>query len=155
MTRQFILDENVMILAARGRTAQGESNKDCLKLFTDIITICHSLVIDYALWAKYQRQLSSTSFQGNREGSQMLAVLASSIRRTGKLLIGPDAKSFPEEDTVPQGSQDDVPLVRLAIESGATLVTTDEALIQDLSTCGVDTMYGLSLVSPKSALESL
>ena len=150
MTQQFILDENVMILAARGENPQGESNTDCLKLFADIITICHSLVIDYSLWAKYQRQLSS-SFHGSR----ILAVLDSVKTRAGKLIIVPNAQMFPEEDTVPQGSQDDVPLVRLAIESGATLVTTDEALIHDLSTCGVDAAYRLSLMFPKSALEIL
>ena len=144
-----------MILAARAENAQGRSNGDCLKLFTDIITICHSLVIDFTLWGKYQSQLSSLGPRENQAGSRILAVLDSSRHRSGKLVISQDAQPFPEEYTVPQGSQDDVPLVRLAIESGATLVTTDEALVQDLSSCGVDTKYGLSVLSPHSALESL
>ena len=155
MTQRFILDENVLILAERGENEQGERDSACLNLFTSIITICHSLVIDYTLWGKYQSQLSSTSFIGNRTGSQVLAVLSSANHVSGKLVIGPNAPAFPEEQTIPQGSQDDVPLVRLAVESGATLVTTDQALIEDLNSCGVQEKFGLQVLSPGQALSGL
>ena len=155
MTQRFILDENVLILAERGENEQGERDSACLNLFTSIITICHSLVIDHALWGKYQSQLSSASFIGNRTGSQVLAVLGGANRVSGKLIFGPDAPAFREEQTIPQGSQDDVPIVRLAVESGATLVTTDQALVEDLNSCGVQEKYGLQVLSPEEALSGL
>ena len=57
--------------------------------------------------------------------------------------------------TIPQGSHDDVPMVRLAVESRATLVTTDQALIEDLNSCGVQEKYGLQVLSPDQALSGL
>ena len=54
-----------------------------------------------------------------------------------------------------QGSQDDVPIVRVAVETGATLVTTDNALVEDLNSCGVQETYSLMLLSPEEALERL
>lgn len=148
MTQRFILDENVLILAESGENDQGVKDLACLNLFTSIITICHSLVIDNTLWGKYQSQLSSMSIIGDRTGSQVLAVLNNAIRVSGKLDFGPDAPAFPEEQRIPQGSQDDVPLVRLAVESMATLVTTDMPLIEDLNACGVQEKYGLQVLLP-------
>ena len=155
MTQRFILDENVLILAERGENEQGERDSACLNLFTSIITICHTLVIDYTLWGKYQSQLSSTSIIGNRTGSQVLAVLGSVNHVSGKLVFGPNAPAFPEEQTIPQGSQDDVPLVRLAVASGATLVTTDRPLIDDLNSSGVQEAYDLEVLLPEEALMRL
>ena len=45
--------------------------------------------------------------------------------------------AFPEVSDIPPGSQDDVPIVRLVVETGANLVTTDQALVDDLNSCGV------------------
>ena len=155
MTQRFILDENVLILAESGKNDQGGRDTSCLNLFTSIITICHTLVIDHTLWGKYQSQLSPMSIIGDRTGSQVLAVLSNAIRVSGKLEFCPDAPAFPEEVEIPQGSQDDVPLVRLAVESGATLVTTDHPLIEDLNSCGVQEKYGLQVMSPDEALSGL
>ena len=46
MTRQFILDENVIILAQRKADPQGNYDATCLNLIDRIIEICHSIVID-------------------------------------------------------------------------------------------------------------
>jgi len=78
------------------------------------------------------------------------------LQRDGKIEnSGHDAPSFPEEVEIPQGSQDDVQLVRLAVESGAALVTTDRALMEDLNSCGVQEKYGLRVLLPDHALSSL
>ena len=155
MTQRFILDENVLILAESGENQQGEMDSACLNLFTSIITICHSLVIDHTLWGKYQSQLSPMSLVGNRTGSRVLAILNSASRVSGKLDFGPNAPPFPEEQTIPQGSQDDVPLVRLAVETRATLITTDQPLRDDLNSCGVQGAYNLEVLSPEEALTRL
>ena len=155
MTQRFILDENVLILAERGENEQGERDSACLNLLTSIITICHSLVIDYTLWGKYQSQLSPRSLVGIRTGSRVLAVLSSASRVSGKLDFGPNAPAFPEEQSIPRGSQDDVPLVRLAVASGAILVTTDRPLIDDLNSSGVHEAYDLEVLLPEEALTRL
>jgi len=66
-----------------------------------------------------------------------------------------NAEPFPDEGNIPQGSKDDVQVVRLAVETRATLVTTDESLRNDLDACGVEETYRLRLLSPSEALDEL
>ena len=73
----------------------------------------------------------------------------------GKVDLTPAAEKFPEESGIPQGSQDDIAIVRLAVATRATLVTTDQALIEDLKSCGVQAQYNLPIMSPAQVLESL
>jgi len=56
MTQRFILDENVVILALKQENARGEPDPICRDLFTQIIDICHTIVVDPNLWNKYQQQ---------------------------------------------------------------------------------------------------
>ena len=57
MTPQFILDENVVILAQRGENDEGRLDSTCLDLIHQIIDICHTIIVDEALWNQYQIQL--------------------------------------------------------------------------------------------------
>ena len=59
---------------------------------------------------------------------------------------------FPEESDIPQGSQDDAFIVRLAVETGAILVTADQPLRNDLASSGIQTRYNLNILSPEAAL---
>ena len=155
MTQRFVLDENILILAEKGENDRGESDPTCLDIYTQIITICHTLVVDPALWGKYQSQLSPSGNIGFREGYRILAVLDSASRVPGKLEFRPGASAFPEEESIPQGSQDDVPIVRLVVETGSALVTTDEALREGLNSCGVQERYNLQLLAPDQVLARL
>jgi hypothetical protein len=66
------------------------------------------------------------------------------------------APPFDGEETIPQGSQDDVPVsVRLAVETRATLVTTDRPLREHLASSGIEARYNLSVLSPEGALAVL
>ena len=69
--------------------------------------------------------------------------------------MGHTAPSFDEEGSILPGSIDDTYIVRLAVESGAILVTTDGALRDDLRESGIQDTYGLTVVSPDEALEEL
>ena len=84
-----------------------------------------------------------------------MRTLASAGNRPGKLDLTEKPPPFPEETDIPQGSQDDKFIVRLAVESGATLVTADEALRDDLASSSIRTRYGLSVLSPEDALATL
>jgi rRNA-processing protein FCF1 len=68
---------------------------------------------------------------------------------------GMASPSFEEEAEIPAGSQDDVALVRLAVESGATLVTTDGPLKEALSSSGIQEKYTLQILSPDEGLKIL
>ena len=58
MTSRFILDENIVILAQRGRDEYGNTNPGCADLVQQIIEICHTVVVDDVLWDKYIEQLN-------------------------------------------------------------------------------------------------
>ena len=156
MTQRFILDENVIILAQEGEDQSGKRDTTCLRLVEHIIEICHTLVLDHALWDKYYRQLSRPRHAHPLTGFRLIPVIAGAVRMAGKVDLRPGkAEPFPEEARIPTGSQDDVELVRLAVESGAPLVTTDDSLRDDLNACGVAEAYDLQLLSPREALDRL
>ena len=68
----------------------------------------------------------------------------------------PSTLSFAGEELIPQGSQDDVPTtVRLAVETGAILVTADAPLREHLAASGIQERYSLRVLTPEEALESL
>ena len=69
--------------------------------------------------------------------------------------IGHVAPEFEDEAKIPPGSQDDVFLVRLALETGAILVTTDSPLQEALTECGIQEANNLIVVSPEEALRYL
>jgi hypothetical protein len=133
--KRFILDENVVICAQTGFNDQGEPDPTCANLVNSIIRICHTIVVDVGLFSRYQRQLNQARHQPTATGAPFLPLLRSAIQVADKIdgLARPDASPFPEENSILQGSRDDLAVtVRLAVETRATLVTTDGPLIQDL-----------------------
>ena len=89
-------------------------------------------------------------------GSRIPALLNNAGRICGKLDFKPEATPFPEEANIPQGSQDDeTTTVTLAVESRATLVTTDRPLREALNSTGIQERYGFLVMSPEEALRSL
>ena len=154
MTQRFILDENIVILAQKLENDDGALDSTCRELIDKIIEICHPLVFDIALWDKYYSQLSRLREHDPHGPRSILRLIHLAITVDGKL-DRQDADEFPEESDIPQGSQDDLPVVRLAVHTGATLVTTDEALRDDLNSSGVQEKYNLQVLSPAEALRIL
>ena len=156
MIQRFVLDENVVILAQKVENQRNERDSSCRDLFDRIIEICHTLVVDPSLWDKYYRQLTSLRRHDPHGPRSILRILYLATQREGKLqTLRGNAPPFTEEESIPQGSQDDVPIVRLVVETGATLVTTDEALRDDLNSCGVQERYDLQLLAPDQVLATL
>ena len=153
MTQRFIIDENVAILAQKGENDRGEEDNTCRQLLDSIIEICHSMVFDLVLWDKFYRQLRNLPPDQPFGPRSLLRILHLALERGDKIQnIGEEAQGFPEEGDIPRGSKDDVYLVRLAIVTEATLVTTDTRLREDLASSGVEGRYNLSVVSPQEAL---
>ena len=153
MTLQFILDENTLILAQKQENDRGEYDLTCLNLLNEILEKGHSLVVDFLLWGKYQSQLSGLP-DASPGFPHILRVLTQAYS-AGKLDILQNAPTFPEETSIPQGSQDDKEIVRLAVATGAVLVTTDNPLITDLETAGITEQYQLQVTTPEQALTFL
>ena len=156
MTPRFILDENVVILAQQGRDEYGNTNPRCADLIQQVIEICHTIVVDDVLWDKYDEQLNHPGYHHPILGSFLIRSLWNALTVSKKVDgLGHTAPIIDDEGSIPNGSQDDAYLVRLAVETGATLVTTDGALRHDLASCGILSKYGLTVVSPEDALELL
>ena len=160
MTSRFILDENVVIYAQRGLNEYDEPNLDCRVLFESVANEDErSFVVDDVLWAKYDDQLYNPVYAHPERGPFVRIRLWELTRRTGKIEgLGHTAPPFPEEVNIPQGSQDDRDLVRLAVEESGkdtTLVTTDRPLRDDLASSSIQTRYSLNVLSPECALASL
>ena len=153
MTPRFILDENIVILAQQGLDERGNPSPVCAELVQRIIEICHTIVVDDVLWDKFDEQLNRPGHQLPQAGPNLLRVLYNALTTAGKIDgLGHTAPVFDEEGSIPSGSTDDTYIVRLAVESGAILVTTDGALRDDLRESGIQDTYGLTVVSPDEAL---
>lgn len=155
MTQQYILDENVFILAQKGENDRGQRDPTCTNLLTQIIRICHTIVLGPILREKYLRQLNDLRDSDYQTGPHILSVLTNAFRTEGKIDLRQASPSFPEEESIPAGSRDDTLIVRLAVESRAALVTTDAPLRDDLNSCGIQENYGLEIYSPEEALKLL
>ena len=156
MTPRFILDENVVILAQQGLDKYGNTNPACADLIQKIIEICHTIVVDDVLWDKYIEQLNHPGYHHPNLGPFLIRSLWNALTVSEKVDgLGHTAPIMDDEGSIPSGSQDDAYLVRLAVEKGATLVTTDGPLRDDLVSCGILSKYSLNVVSPEDALELL
>ena len=155
MTPRFVLDENIVICGQMEINVQGHRDLTCARLVAQIIEICHTLVLDVPLWETYLQQLNKPLHQNPESGSVLIRVLVNAFQRQDKVDFRAASAAFPEEDTIPLGSQDDIPLVRLAVAAGAILVTTDRPLRDGLISCGVQEQYHLQLLSPEQALALL
>lgn len=154
MTLRFILDENVIILAHKQEDDHGVPDRTCRDLLERIIDICHPLILSPWLQDKYWEQLGNLPAT-SLDSPHVLATLGSVWRRADKVDNQPNAPAFPEETAIPQGSQDDVAIVRLAVATRAILVTTDQPLREDLAATGIAEKYNLQVHSPDSALHLL
>ena len=156
MSQRFILDENVVIYAQLGQDENENTDPTCMRLIEQIVEICHTLVFDPALWNRYYEQLSRPRYAHPQEGFRLVRLINEAAHRAGKIDIrSADAAEFPEEESIPAGSQDDINLVRLAVETGDTIVTTDQPLRGHLNSSGIAEAHNLQVLSPREALEQL
>ena len=160
MTARYILDENVVIFAQNGRDEYDNPSRVCSDLIDRVLDgPLLVLVVDDVLWEKYVDQLYDPAYHHAEFGPHLMTRLWEALQIDGKIDgRGHTAPPFPEEDDIPQGSQDDKFIVRLAVEEsgkGTALVTTDGPLRGDLFSSGIQTRYGLNVLSPEGALVAL
>lgn len=156
MNLRFILDENVVISAQTGIDDHGNPSTVCTDLIERIVDICYPIVVDDMLWHRYEDQLYSPRYQDHVLGPIVMRDLWNAYATPNKVVgLGRNAEPFEGESSLPVGSRDDTYLVRIAAETGAVLVTTDEALRDDLQRSGLQEAHDLTVLSPEQALDSL
>lgn len=163
MTRRFIPDENVIILAQKQQDDRGAADLTCFQLVRGILDNPRAFIgVDYPLWSRYQSQLNRLPPHSlvpppllRRLNGADIGPPNSAGQWVYKVTLLPNAPAFPEETAIPQGSQDDVEIVRLAVATGAILVTTDQPLREDLAATGIAEKYSLQIVTPEAALNLL
>ena len=125
----------------------------CFDLLAEIVRICHPILVDDVLWTRYLHQLNQPAHRGPGTDPQFRFVLRNALRIPDKINgHGHTSPPFAEEHAIPSGSQDDTYLVRIAIDTGAILVTTDVALREDLRDSGIQETHDLTILSPEEAL---
>ena len=164
MPLRFIPDESIIILAQKQQDDRGAADLTCLRLVQRIIGSPRAFIgVDYHLWSRYQSQLNRLP-PHSVVPPRLLTLLNgagigppnSAGQWVYKVTLLPNAPPFPEESNIRQRSQDDVPVVvRLAVATRATLVTTDNRLIADLQDSGIAEKYRLQIVTPADALNLL
>lgn len=163
MTLRFIPDENIVILAQQQRDDRGSADLTCLRLVQRILGNPRAfMVVDSILWSRYQSQLNGLPPQSIVRPHLLSLLVGAGIGPPNdagqwvfKVTLLPDAPAFPEEVDIPQGSRDDLQIVRLAVATGAILVTTDQPLREDLAAAGIAEKYNLQVRSPAEALHLL
>ena len=156
MKSRYILDENIVICAQLGVDRSGSPSQICADLVHGIIDICHTIVVDDTLWDRYVDQLYRLGNQDPRLGPYLMRVLWNALVTAGKVDgLGHIAPPFYDESSIPAGSRDDTFIVRLAVESGAALVTADSPLRNDLRASRVQSHHNLAVLSAEEALYQL
>ena len=160
MTSRYIFDENIVIFAQNGRDEDENPSRVSADLVEQVFDgPSRTFVVDDVLWGKYEGQLYDPAYHHADLGPHLMTKLWESLQIPGKIEgLGHTAPPFPEEGDIPQGSQDDVFIVRLAVEESGkdtTLVTADRPLHDGLASSSIQTRYGLNVLSPEGALAAL
>lgn len=63
MKRHFVLDENIIVLAAKGENVDGQPDTTCLELLRAIEEHCHALVLAGSSYGRYTGHMKNLSRQ--------------------------------------------------------------------------------------------
>ena len=146
MKHKFLLDENILYFAVKGVNTSGAPDCTATDLVDRIGSNCHRMVIDPELAGRYAKHLQTL------ESVRPPAMEPS--RFLNEFLLN-SAKAFLEPykpAQIPQGVKvphEDIHIVRLAVQSGALVVTEDIPLREAINTQPV---LGLQALTSEQAL---
>lgn len=126
MKHTFLLDENVIVLAAKREDDHGRPDACCAELVSLIASNCHRIMTSRELLQRYWRKIKALSEAREPAISAFAGVLAQLIKNYEKAVLEPaDLPELPEGARIPP---DDEFIVRSALRSQAPIVTTDTNL---------------------------
>ncbi len=158
MTRYFVLDENIIILAQKGENAQGKRDITCLQLIQAIAANDHALVMGKSFWGKYSSQTKTLERQRILLIPRVMTILQSvllDLNRDNKFIADDELQEIEGLEQLAQSGVDigDRDFVRAAASvPGSILVTADAPLMIRIREQGFDQQYNFSVLPPQAAL---
>jgi predicted nucleic acid-binding protein len=151
----FVLDENVIVQGITRRDEHGADDFSALNLLLKIYTKCDSLFIatnpylHRKLREKVDRYKQGMNRSEVRSVSPILLVESMLKDSRKNNLLDPQVQ-LSEESKLPE---DDRPIVRLAVEAKAILISCDGRLAERIHHEKMDEKYGLQVERPNDALD--
>jgi hypothetical protein len=144
----FLLDINIVYYAVKGVDENRRPDETCVDLFRLILLNCHTMRMDEVVLARYKQHLAW--LERDRESVvESLRLVISLFQNSQKAVLEPgNPPSLPQGIEVPQK---DEYVVRAALMSRPTVVTSDNALKRSISQHAAT--LGFTAVGPAEALE--
>jgi hypothetical protein len=136
----LILDENIIELGARVRDRTGA---DCGTLMGIVLSRCETLHCNSKLLNSYLHRLKL--LKDRSPSADYIAKMLNFIRTKGSIRICEFAPTLSREELIPE---DDIFLIRLAVHTRSTLISTDLRLKKALVENGLLSMYGIEFKTP-------
>ena len=148
MKYRFLLDINIVYYAVKGVDENRRPDETCVDLFRLIQLNCHTVRMDDVVLRKYKEHLDW--LQRDRESVvESLRLVISLFQNSQKAVLEPgEPPGLPLGIQVPQK---DEYVVRAALMSQPTVVTSDNALKRSISQHSAT--LGFTAVGPAEALE--
>ena len=148
MKHTFVLDENVIVLAAEVENEEGQHDTSCLVLLTNISDNNHALAINTEWEQKFQRKISRLHSRTS---------LAFAVQKLVNMLSRDSERYVRVEQTLDVDmadcvKDDDRWIVQLACTVQDVFATTDSPLIDCLTTSSMTDKYRFKAVRPEDAL---
>jgi len=144
MTLYFILDENIIVLAAKVEDVNGNTDNTCTGLLSDILKKNDAIRVSIELFEKYFQKLKALE---NLVHSTDYTVKLLNLLRTSGLIDfwNSDATPIERENEI---DPDDVYIIRLAANSSTDLVSADLRLRNQLEITEILQRGGFRFLEP-------
>ena len=153
MKQTFVVDENVFIFAHKLENEREEIDESSARLISAIVKNCHALAMSTELYRRYVQKAEGLRLGSNPVlgGSVLSLINKASILNPDKMpfIPTPDLETGTVDKTVPAK---DHFVVKLVLQTGALLVTTDGPLTDALQKPEIKSLYGIVPLRPEAAL---
>lgn len=144
MTLYFILDENIIVLAARVEDVNGNTDNTCSGLLGEILKNHDAIRVNAKLFEKYYNKLKA--LESSVHSTDYTVKLLNLLRTSGLI-------DFWERDSTPIEKEneidpDDVYIIRLAANSSTDLVSADLRLKGQLEMTKILQRGGFRFLEP-------
>lgn len=150
MKKTFVIDEDVFLFAQKGEDDKGNVDITASKLVHDIFYNCHAIAVNYQLEKKYSQKMSALQKSGKLIGVNILGLIHQAFSNPNKGKWIQDVRKIECEGEIPK---DDLYLVRLAVNTGAILVTDDDHLKASIEKSCLMKRYNLTVLFPADAIK--
>lgn len=143
----IILDENILVFAAKMEDENGVKNRKHARLLFDILDRCDILLCSKELHQKYLSKLDLLTKAGYDNAYSVIRTIVH-VRQLGKLRVQDDPPSMDnlDEQKVPRK---DLFIIRLAAKTKALVITSDGKLRDKLVAEGLDAKYQFRIMKPE------